>query len=165
MRPWPASACRPVFCGDESDPPETDIYHPGGVYKYPYADDAYFMFPWVYEHWPESPHPNDGLINAQLAASRDGWHWMRYDRKECIPAGPKANSTMVAPNHWGLSFARETGCTSIIPAGSGATALDASAAAIPKPTIRPTGNGGGTASTNFASMASCRPRRPKTAAS
>ena len=67
-----------MFCGDESDPPETDIYHPGGVYKYPYADEAYFMFPWVYEHWPESPHPNDGRINAQFAA---------WSRKRAIRSG------------------------------------------------------------------------------
>ena len=87
LQPWPAAACRTVLCGDQLDPPETDIYHPGGVYKYPFADDAYFMFPWVYEQWPHSPHSNDGVVNAQFAASRDGWHWMRYDRQVFIAHG------------------------------------------------------------------------------
>ena len=90
-KPWPIENCRTVLCGDEQDPPDSDIYHPGGVYKYPYADDAYFMFPWVYEQWNDSPHPNDGVINAQFAASRDGWHWMRYDRKPFIPRGSEGD--------------------------------------------------------------------------
>ena len=87
MQPWPVDSARTVFGGDELDPPQTDIYHPGGVYKYPYADDAYFMFPWVYEHWPHSSVPNDGVINAQFAASRNGWNWMRYGREVYIPRG------------------------------------------------------------------------------
>ena len=37
------------------------------------ADNAYFMFPWLYQHTPDT-------INSQLAASRNGVNWMRYDR-------------------------------------------------------------------------------------
>ena len=87
LQPWPSENCRTVMCGDELDPELSDVYHPGGVYKYPYADDAYFMFPWVYEHWPDSPVRNDGVLETQFAASRNGWNWMRYDREVYIPRG------------------------------------------------------------------------------
>ena len=89
LQQWPSKNCRTIFCGDELDPPHTDFYHSGGVYKYPYADDAYFMFPWIYESWPHSSVYNDGVINGVFAASRNGWNWMRYDRKVYIPRGVK----------------------------------------------------------------------------
>ena len=92
MQPWevngqPVGTARTIMSGDELDPEQSDVYHPGGVYKYPYADDAYFMFPWVYEHWPNSPVPNDGILNTQFAASRNGWNYMRYDREVYLPRG------------------------------------------------------------------------------
>ena len=89
MKPWPVDQVQTVMTADELDPPNSDIYHPGGVYPYPYAADAYFMFPWVYQHFQpdESPVGNDGLLDTQFAASRDGVHWMRYDRKPYITCG------------------------------------------------------------------------------
>jgi hypothetical protein len=59
------------------------------VYPYPYAADAYFMFPLVYQHFRagESPVYNDGVLGVQFCASRDGSHWMRYDRKPYIARG------------------------------------------------------------------------------
>ena len=80
MQPWPVASARTVMCGDELDPLRTDIYHPGGVYKYPYADDAYFMFPWPFDQ-------NARVLKVQFAASRNGWNWMRYDRQVYIPLG------------------------------------------------------------------------------
>lgn len=89
MKPWPTEKVRTVLTADEHDPPGSDIYHPGGVYQYPYASDAYFMFPLTYQHFRAGEgHPhNDGVNDAQFAASRDGIHWMRYDRQPFIPRG------------------------------------------------------------------------------
>jgi len=89
MEPWPVDQARTVMAADEIDPPRSDIYHPGGVYPYPYAADAYFMFPLTYQHFEESETSvgNDGVNDVQFAASRDGIHWMRYDRKSYIPRG------------------------------------------------------------------------------
>jgi len=87
--PWPDGRIETVMTADELDPPDSDIYHPGGVYQYPYAADAYFMFPYVYQHYrPGEGHPkNDGVLDCQFAAGRDGVHWMRYDRAPFIPRG------------------------------------------------------------------------------
>ena len=87
-RPWPTETTRTVLAADEHDPPDSDIYH-HGVYPYPYAADAYFMFPLVYHHFRdgESPVYNDGVLGVQFCASRDGIHWMRYDRRPYIPRG------------------------------------------------------------------------------
>jgi len=89
MEPWPTDQVRTVMTADEHDPPGSDIYHPGGVYQYPYAADAYFMFPLTYQHFRAGEgHPsNDGVNDTQFAASRDGVHWMRYDRRPFIPRG------------------------------------------------------------------------------
>ncbi len=89
MKPWPTANVRTIMTADEYDPPGSDIYHPGGVYQYPYASDAYFMFPLTYQHFQTGEgHPhNDGVNDAQFSASRDGIHWMRYDRQPFIPRG------------------------------------------------------------------------------
>ena len=89
MKPWPADRLKTVMTADEHDPPGSDIYHPGGVYQYPHAADAYFMFPLTYQHFTEGEGPvhNDGVNDTQFAASRNGVHWMRYDRKSFIPRG------------------------------------------------------------------------------
>jgi hypothetical protein len=82
MQPWPTDRIRVVMAADESDPSQSDMYHPGGVYKYPYADDAYFMFPWLYNRTP-----TDDTVYSQFAASRNGANWMRYDRQPYIGLG------------------------------------------------------------------------------
>jgi hypothetical protein len=89
MKPWPTGQVRTVMTADEHDPPGSDIYHPGGVYQYPYAADAYFVFPLTYQHFArgETRTHNDGVNDVQFAASRDGIHWMRYDRRPFIPRG------------------------------------------------------------------------------
>ena len=88
LAPWPEEDIRTVLTADEHDPPDSDIYT-HGLYRYPYAADAYFMFPMVYQHFreDETTVPNDGLNDSQFCASRDGIHWMRYDRKPYVPRG------------------------------------------------------------------------------
>jgi len=99
MKPWPTDEVRTIMSADEHDPPGSDIYHPGGVCQYPYAADAYFMFPFTYQHFRAGEgHPqNDGVNDVQFAASRNGIHWMRYDRRPFIPRGlpgdPDAGTT------------------------------------------------------------------------
>ncbi len=87
-KPWPVDQIRTVLTADEIDPPGSDIYH-HNVYPYPYAADAYFMFPFTYQHFRkgETDVGNDGVNDVQFAASRDGIHWMRYDRKPYISRG------------------------------------------------------------------------------
>ena len=104
LAPWPEEDMRTVFTADEHDPLDSDIYT-HGLYRYPYAADAYFMFPMIYQHFREgeSTVRNDGLNDTQLCASRDGIHWMRYDRKPYIPRGlpgePDAGMTGASEFH------------------------------------------------------------------
>lgn len=64
---------------DAHDPPDTDMYNSAAI-KYPYAENAYLMFPSLYHH------PTDTL-EAHLAVSRDGVHWARPERRPFIPNG------------------------------------------------------------------------------
>ena len=94
VRPWTdkdslAPLMETVLRSDELDPPDFDIYT-SAAYQYPYAADAYFMFPMVYQHLKvnrETSVPNDGVNDGQLCASRDGIHWMRYDRRTYLERG------------------------------------------------------------------------------
>lgn len=86
--PWPVKNLKMILAADEYDPEESDIYT-HGPYKYPYADDAYFLFPMTYQHFREDETTvgNDGLNDNQLVASRDGIHLMRYDRQPYLRRG------------------------------------------------------------------------------
>jgi hypothetical protein len=78
-----------IFHRDESDPPDMDFYTSAAI-EYPFAADAYFMFPAVYHHNPEPPagqYRNDGPVDLQFAASRDGVHWSRPDRRPILRLG------------------------------------------------------------------------------
>ena len=77
--------------------PVVDYYMSAAV-KYPFADDAYFMFPTAYYHYigggilPEFKDQiptNAGPLDSQFAASRDGLLWQRYDRRPFVPLGMK----------------------------------------------------------------------------
>lgn len=72
-----------------------DVYASGAL-KYPWADDAYFMFPWQYYHYDESQAEfraerptNAGVVDARFAASRDGIRWQRYDARPWVSLGVK----------------------------------------------------------------------------
>lgn len=84
----PSHEIQQAIVYDELDPPETDIYTPA-VHQYAWADDAYFAFPSVYGHFPRSSakYGNDGLVDIQLAVSRDGVAFERPIRLPYIPLG------------------------------------------------------------------------------
>ena len=74
-----------VFRPDEKDPVGVDFYT-NAAFKYPYAQEAYFMFPAAYHHFPPE-YGNDGLLDISAATSRDGVRWQRIDRKPYVPLG------------------------------------------------------------------------------
>jgi len=76
-----------VFGADAQDPPSTDFYNSAVVQ---YRDDVYLMFPSAYRHFPEPPvgkYGNDGLLDIQLAVSRDGRAWTRPSRQPYVRLG------------------------------------------------------------------------------
>lgn len=74
-----------VLSTDAHDPPDVDFYT-NACARYRWADDAYFMFPALYHHFPPELG-NDGLLEVSLAASRDGIEWKRPDRRPYVPLG------------------------------------------------------------------------------
>lgn len=82
------------------DPPGTDIYVTKAL-KYPWAPDAYLAFPAVYFHYWEDGPPQrrilgakermtgSGVVETQLAVSRDGLAWHRYPRPAYVPTQGK----------------------------------------------------------------------------
>jgi hypothetical protein len=103
-----------VFGSDRQDlyhgeVPVVDFYMSAAI-KYPWAQDAYFMFPTAYYHYikglaefPNEVPTNAGPLDTRFAASRDGINWERYDRRAFVPLGMKGEldwaSTRVI---WGL---------------------------------------------------------------
>ncbi|MFB3829070.1 MAG: hypothetical protein ACE15B_20045 [Bryobacteraceae bacterium] len=89
---------RPVFDG-EAFPVRrggkllVDVYTNNAL-KYPWAQDAYFLFPAMYYHYGphlaefrnESP-TNAGVLDARFAAGRDGIVWNTYDGRPFVPVG------------------------------------------------------------------------------
>lgn len=84
----------PIVLGyDEYDPPESDLYNPACI-QYPWADEAYFMFPSLYRHFPEPPvgkYGNDGYLDIHIAVSRDGVNWTRPSREPYVSLGPEGS--------------------------------------------------------------------------
>jgi hypothetical protein len=86
----------PVVIGPEPGDRWVDYYSSSAL-KYPWAQDAYYMFPQAYFHYlggemPEFPKQtpaNAGPLHTQFAASRDGIAWNRYDRRPFVPLGMK----------------------------------------------------------------------------
>lgn len=72
-------------------------YYKSAAIKYPWAQDAYYMFPEVYYHYVDAKvqglsgglPTNAGPLDTQFAASRDGIVWERYDRRPFIALGQK----------------------------------------------------------------------------
>ena len=89
---------------DELDPPETDLYT-AAVSIYPWAEDVYLAFPSPYYHFPPPPegqYRNDGLLDIQLAVSRDGVYFERPDRGHAyvplgVRGGPQGGSLYMYP--------------------------------------------------------------------
>ncbi len=84
----------PVVIGPEQGDRWIDYYSSSAL-KYPWAQDAYYMFPQAYLHYlggeiPEFPKQtpiNAGPLDTQFAASRDGIQWNRYDRRPFVALG------------------------------------------------------------------------------
>jgi hypothetical protein len=88
-----------VMSSDEGmDPVGTDIYVTKAL-KYPWAPDAYLAFPSAYFHYRDDGPPTrrvlgerargrgSGVVEVQLAVSRDGRNWKRYPRPAYAPIG------------------------------------------------------------------------------
>lgn len=87
--PVPSVEVPTVFGYDERDPVPSDHYNSACV-QYPWAADAYLMFPSAYRHFPEPPvgrYGNDGYLDIQMATSRDGVQWTRLTREPYVSLG------------------------------------------------------------------------------
>ena len=77
--------------------PASDFYTNATI-KYPWAQDAYFMFPNIYfkydtflpEFKDDKPR-NAGPIDIRFASSRDGIEWNRHDRESYVGIGHKGS--------------------------------------------------------------------------
>ncbi|MBN2271391.1 MAG: hypothetical protein JXN61_12300, partial [Sedimentisphaerales bacterium] len=94
--------CPAVLSFDQQDPEYYDPvqktriqvvdFYTNGTVKYPWAQDAYYMFPSEYFHYGtflsdfrKGQPVNAGSLDARFAASRDGITWRRYDRGAFVP--------------------------------------------------------------------------------
>lgn len=106
----------PVVLG----PDQNDLFHGGrpavdyymsAAIRYPWADNAYFMFPTAYYHFVGGVLPefkgeiptNAGPLHTQFAASRDGVRWERFDREPFVPLGMKGEFDWASTRvFWGM---------------------------------------------------------------
>lgn len=108
LKPWPYKPGDPkhdrlsvenapvVLQADKEDDPHSDIYYSAAT-LYPGAQDVYFMFTAQFRHFSPQRNPyirpphkqweDFGLLEVQLAASRDGIHWDRPSREPYFPTG------------------------------------------------------------------------------
>jgi len=72
-----------VMKPDDEDMPDVDLYNNAVIQ---YRDDVYLAFPSLYRHlqigkgYDYRELPNEGIMEAQLAVSRDGIKWNRFRR-------------------------------------------------------------------------------------
>lgn len=106
LKPWPFKGTAPVdfwaepshwpvvLKADEHDDPHSDMYC-SAISIYPWAQDVYLAFPAMFRHFSQTQQPwfrfepgNDyGLMDVQMAVSRDGVSWKRDDRASYFPMG------------------------------------------------------------------------------
>ncbi|MCC6798435.1 MAG: hypothetical protein IT366_25195 [Candidatus Hydrogenedentes bacterium] len=109
LKPWPHTPqpddmmfFRPanttvVHMNDAEDDPFSDIYYNAAT-LYTEAQDAYFMFTAQFRHFAPNRQPfirprqpgqweDFGLLEVQLAVSRDGITWTRPERVPYVPSG------------------------------------------------------------------------------
>lgn len=85
-----------VLSPDEGDDPHSDIYYNANSI-YPFAADTYLMFTSQFRHFSPDRNPyirpreqgweDFGMLEVQLAVSRDGIHWERPSREPYFPTG------------------------------------------------------------------------------
>ncbi|MBX7258705.1 MAG: hypothetical protein K1Y02_20255 [Candidatus Hydrogenedentes bacterium] len=109
LKPWPytdvplphpfnAPENAPVVLqADEHDDPFSDMYYSAAT-LYPYAQDVYLMFTANFRHFAPNRQPfvrprvegqweDFGLLETQIAVSRDGIEWLRPSREPYYPTG------------------------------------------------------------------------------
>jgi hypothetical protein len=109
LKPWPYKGTRNninLFCvenadvvlqADEGDAPMSDMYYNSAT-SYPWGEDVYLMFPANFRHFGPREQPfirpnaqgqweDFGMLEVQLAVSRDGVHWDRPTREPYFPTG------------------------------------------------------------------------------
>lgn len=86
-----------VLSPDEEDDPHSDIYYNAAT-AYPWADDTHLMFTAQFRHFSPERNPfigprvpgqweDFGMLEVQLAVSRDGVRWDRPSREPYFPTG------------------------------------------------------------------------------
>jgi hypothetical protein len=86
-----------VLAADEEDGPHADMYYNASV-VYPWAQDVYLMNVALFRHFSPQRNPyirprqpgqweDFGMLEVQLAVSRDGIHWNRPSREAYFPTG------------------------------------------------------------------------------
>jgi hypothetical protein len=109
LRPWPyrktdkdrmflgVDNVPVVLSADDQDDPHSDIYYNASAI-YPWAADVYLMFTTQFRHFSPSRNPfirprvpgqweDFGMLEVQLAVSRDGSRWTRPTREAYFPTG------------------------------------------------------------------------------
>lgn len=86
-----------VLQADSQDDPHSDLYY-NAAYRYPWAQAVYFAFPAPFRHFDSKRQPfikiregggweDFGLLEVQMAASRNGIAWERYQREPYFVTG------------------------------------------------------------------------------
>lgn len=113
---FPVVQDMPIVLGpDSSDLHHEEVamvdYYMSAAVKYPWAEDAYYMFPTAYYHYmgrfsrefAEDCPTNAGPLHTQFAASRDGVAWERYDRRPFVDLGRKGQFDWASSRTmWGI---------------------------------------------------------------
>ena len=108
LKPWPYLPGRAkqerlsvtnapaILEADSQDNPHSDIYYNAATI-YPWAQNVYLMFTAPFRHLSPQRNPalrapnghweDFGLLEIQLATSRDGIHWERLSREPYFPMG------------------------------------------------------------------------------
>ena len=109
LKPWPFTKTEKhrifpsiqnmpvVFSADKEDDPHSDFYY-NAAEPYPWAQDVYIMIPTHFRHFSRERNPfikppvkdrweDFGMLEVQLAVSRDGVKWSRPERTAYIPNG------------------------------------------------------------------------------
>jgi hypothetical protein len=109
LKPWPYKGQRAennlfgvqnanvVLMADDKDEPMSDVYYNAAT-PYPWAQDVYLMFPTNFRHFSPKQQPfirpnkqgqweDFGMLEVQLAVSRDGVHWQRPSHEPYFPIG------------------------------------------------------------------------------
>lgn len=109
LKPWPYTKTEKhrlfpsianipvVYSADREDDPHSDVYY-NAASIYPGAEDAYLMIPSHFRHFSPDRNPfirprvkgvweDYGMLEVQLAVSRDGVKWTQPERSAYIPNG------------------------------------------------------------------------------